>query len=110
MPVRLRTDLARGVKSEPFAFKSKSAAYTMEETDEVLLVSGATTITLPAINADHRESYLIINTNSSDAVTVATPGSETINGAATISVAANYGWAELLPEASNWYALTRAST
>ena len=110
MPHRLRTDVTRGVKSEPFAFLTKTSAYTMTVDDGVLLVSGATTITTPAINADLRELYIVLNTNSSDSVTMATPGSETINGAATLVIGPNHGWAILLPEASNWYALVKAST
>jgi hypothetical protein len=57
MPVSVRPEIALGAKSFPFAFLTKTSAYTMTVDDGVLLVSGTTTITLPAINADLRESY-----------------------------------------------------
>jgi hypothetical protein len=107
MPVRLREDASHGVKSFPFAFLAKSAAYALGANDQVILASGTTTLTLPAINADLRECYIVLNTDT-NTITIATPGSETINGAATLALASQWDWAMLLPETSNWYALTKA--
>jgi hypothetical protein len=110
MPVRIREDVALGVKSFPFAFLAKTTAYTATVDDGVLLVSGTTTITLPAINADLRESYIVINTDAALTVTIATPGAETINGGATLTLTSQYDWAILLPDVENgaWYALAKA--
>ena len=77
--------------------KTKSAAYTMDPVlDRIILVDasgGAVTITLPdAPDADYTEYVIVaIDTDSgANAVTVATAGSSTINGASTVATSTQY--------------------
>lgn len=85
---------------------TKTANYTVIETDEYILVdatAGAVTITLPAITTLPQSVKTIKKTDSSaNAVTVATTGGDTIDGAATLTIANQYDAAKLLPNGTEW--------
>jgi hypothetical protein len=76
------------------AIVSKSADYTLTADDgtvEVDASGAARTMTLPAVSAAAGRIYVIKKTDSSgNAVTVDPNASETIDGAATVSLASQY--------------------
>lgn len=88
---------------------SKAAAYTASHNDLVLVdASGAgVTITLPTVSALMKGMQVGIKKTDSSAnvVTVATPGSETIDGANTLSLTTQYESYILISDGSNWHIL-----
>lgn len=89
--------------------RSVSAATTVNEDDYIIGVdttSAAVTVTIPtALMEDGR--VLIINDEGGNAgtnnITVATGGSEKVDGAATGSITTDYGTLALYSDGSNWY-------
>jgi len=72
----------------------KSSAYTLTSADSVILVSGTTTITVPAStdvsSSAFVKTYIIIKTDASTTLTIARSGSDTFNGATSISMTKQY--------------------
>ena len=72
----------------------KSSAYTLTSADSVILVSGTTTITVPAStdvsSSTFTKTYTIIKTDASTTLTIARSGSDTFNGATSISMTKQY--------------------
>jgi hypothetical protein len=107
---KLRSGMAGGIKFGPPQLTSVSATYTVLTDDEMLLCdasSGAFTVTLPAPTEDVPPFYLIKRTNASGNVTIATNGSETIDGAATYVLSSQYDAVILTTDGSNWYVFGR---
>jgi hypothetical protein len=90
-----KRDILRGISSNYIAIDA-----------DALLVdasSGAITITLPEVTLAAR--ILVKKTDSSvNAVTVATPGSETIDGSASLSISSQNEAYSLISDGENWYA------
>ena len=87
-----------------------SAAYTAKLSDSVILVDtsgGAITITLPIVLGTKQKTYTIKkSTNSANNITVATPGSETIDGSATSTVSGtSYESKKYISDGSNWWTI-----
>lgn len=70
---------------------------------EVVLAGNAAgvDVTLPAPTADAKVT--VVNTGAAGTVTVDTPGAETINGAATASLTAQYSVVRLVSDGTNWF-------
>lgn len=88
---------------------SKSANYTATLNDYIIGVDtsgGAVTITIPSAAAVAGKLY-IINDEGADAgthnITVATEGSETIDGSASGSIATNNGTLRIYSDGTNWF-------
>lgn len=87
----------------------RTAAYTADATDFLVLCNasgGAFTVTLPAAAAAAGRIYTIKKIDSSaNAVTVDGAGAETIDGAATRNLAAQYDALLIQSDGSNWHRL-----
>lgn len=78
----------------------KSAAYTLTPQDSLILVSGTTTITIPAStdvsSSAFFKEYTIIKTDAAGTnVTIARTGSDTFNGATSITLTKQYEGAKI---------------
>jgi hypothetical protein len=83
--------------------QSKSSAYTALMTDDVILVSGVTTITLPTAVGCSGKTFAIKNINTTTStVTVDTNASETIDGALTWTSQMPNESITIISNGSNW--------
>lgn len=88
---------------------SKSAAYTTKETDVIIGVdttSAAVTVTLATETVTKGRVVIVADEGGNagtNAITIATEGSETIDGSATASISTNYGAVRLYSDGSNWF-------
>ncbi len=82
---------------------SKSSTYTATAADYILLVSGATTINLPAAASSSGQVYIIKKTDASNSVTIDGNASETIDGATTKTISTQYQTLEIACNGSAWY-------
>lgn len=96
-------------KAVNFSYTSVSANTTLDTTHHVVSVDasgGARTITLPtAVGINGREYTIRKLDSSGNAVTIDGDGAETINGAATKVLAAQYDVATIMSNGSNWVVL-----
>lgn len=91
-----------------FNQRSVSADYTTS--GEVVIgvdtSGGAVTITLASSDADAGKIVIIKDeggASGTDAITIATEGSETIDGSASTSISTNYGVVRLYSDGTNWF-------
>ncbi|MCM8797615.1 MAG: hypothetical protein NC923_07080, partial [Candidatus Omnitrophica bacterium] len=88
------------------ALSTKTTNYTLTATDSTILGnanSGAITLTLPTTSGITGRIYTIKKIDSStNAVTVDGYGSETIDGAATYSLSAQYKYVTIQSDGTNW--------
>lgn len=88
---------------------SKTGAYTATDSDDVILCSasgGAFTITLPtAVGISGRVYHIKKTDSSTNAVTIAGNGSETIDGATTQTLTIQYESMSVVSDGSNWSVL-----
>jgi hypothetical protein len=93
-------------KSMRHAYTSVSSNTTLDATHEIVSVDasgGARTITLPTAVGINGRCYTIRKLDSSgNAVTINGDGAETINGSATKVLAAQYDFAEVCSNGTNW--------
>ncbi len=85
-----------------------NATYTAKAGDRVIGVnrSGAVTITLPSAQVRQGRVYTVKDESGAAAannITVATEGSETIDGSATDTLSENYGSKTYYSDGSNWF-------
>ena len=92
-----------------FSQVSKDSNYTASASDFIIGVdtsSSAVTITLPSSAVSAGKIY-IINDEGGNAgtnnITVATEGSETIDGSASATISSNNGTLRLYSDGSNWF-------
>jgi hypothetical protein len=89
-----------------FASTAVSSAYTVTPLDEVIeanATSAPFTVTLPTAVGRSRRVVVIKTDSGGNAVTVATTGGQTINGASTKSLASQWSAIEVTPSAAgNW--------
>lgn len=94
-----------------FARKTVTGAYTLTVQDYILLCNatgGTYTITLPAASGLDGLIFFIKKTDSSgNAVTVDGNGSETIDGATTKTLSAQYATLQVVCDGSNWHILSQ---
>lgn len=97
------TGTANGVK---VAYTLKSSAYTATATDEVIAcdaTSAAFTITLPTSVGISGTRYTVKKIDASvNAVTIDGNGTETIDGAATVALSAQYSHRTIVSNGANW--------
>lgn len=90
--------------------KAVTAAYTASPVDDLILAdatSGAITVTLEtAVGCDGRRHLIKKSDASGNAITVACTGSETIDGAATATLAAQYDTLAVISNGTNWLAFS----
>lgn len=73
--------------------------------------SGNQSYTLPAANAAIYKRYLLVKTDSgTNTASLASAGSDLIDGAATVSVTAQYEALTVLSDGSSWHVVSRAQT
>ncbi len=88
------------------AITSVSADHAATLDDHTVIVTGATTITLPLAGAAPGQELEIINNDSTLATTVARAGSNTIEGATIKTLSARYSKVKLRSDGvSTWYVL-----
>lgn len=89
------------------ALSSKTTTYSITTTDSILLCSasgGAFTVTLPTAASVSGRSYSIKKTDStSNAVTIATTLSQTIDGQTTQLLGVQYQSITVVSDGSNWF-------
>ncbi len=90
---------------------SKTAAYTATTSDELIAANatgGAFTITLPTAIGNKDKVFTIKKTDSSgNGVTIGTTSSQTIDGATTISLSAQYYSHTVVSDGANWQAVSK---
>lgn len=100
----------RGIMTGEMEFRKRdfvrsiSSNYIAVDADALLIdaSSGAITITLPEVTLTAR--IIVKKTDSSvNAITIATPGSETIDGSATLTLANKNEAYSLISDGINWY-------
>ncbi|MFJ9114477.1 hypothetical protein ACIRJO_02895 [Streptomyces sp. NPDC102394] len=99
-------DLVDGQRSFPGI--AVSADYTVSAFDEVVTVDASAapcTVTLPTAVGRNKRVVVAKSDGSGNVVTVAAAGGQTINGAATTTLATPWAAAECLPAAGNWIAI-----
>ena len=88
------------------AITAKTSAYTALVSDEIITgdaTSAAFTITLPTAVGKTGQTYTIKRVNSgANAVTVGTTSSQTIDGAATYALSAQYKYVKVVSDGSHW--------
>ena len=88
-----------------------TASANVNPLDDLILVdatSGAVTMTLEtAVGCDGRRHIIKKSDSSGNAVTVACTGSQTIDGAATVSLAAQYETLFVMSNGTNWEAVSQ---
>jgi hypothetical protein len=84
--------------------RSISSNYTAVDADALLVdaTAGAISITLPEVSLAARIIVKKID-SSVNVVTVATPGSETIDGAASLAISSENESYSLISDGTNWY-------
>ena len=86
------------------AVRTITESYTVSDVDELILAdatSGAITVTLPKA-VDGRTIYTKKIDNSNN-VTIATTGSETIDGQAQQTISTQWDTVEVISDGSNWF-------
>lgn len=94
---------------QPHAIAAKTAAYTATSADEILTgdaTGGAFSITLPTAVGISGRTYTIKRLNSgANAVTVATTGGQTIDGASTVTLTTQWQTLRVVSDGANWLAI-----
>jgi hypothetical protein len=99
-------DIADGQKSYPArAVSGDTTATAFDELITVDATGAGRTVTLPTATGRCRRLVVIKVDSSGNTVTLDGAGSETINGATTKVLSAQWAAAELLPVGGNWVAL-----
>lgn len=92
--------------SQLYAVNTVTAAYTVTLADEYLrcdATGGAFTVTLPAASSCPGQLFIIKRINSGvNAVTVSRAGTDTIEGATTVSLASQWAKYQLLSLGTAW--------
>lgn len=87
---------------------AKSTAYTATESDFVILCDasgGAFDVTLPAAATSSGYIYVIKNVGASGTVTINGNASETIDGAGTVALAAQYDFRMIICDGTAWHVI-----
>ena len=94
--------------------KTKIAAYSITTADSTILAdatSAAFQVTLPtAVGVYTNIIFTIKRTNATNNVTVGTTSSQTIDGAATKTLGAQYAWITVQSNGANWFIIGQGGT
>ena len=89
------------------AYVTKTGAYTATNDDYVIdCTSGTFTVTLPA-SSGRTGRILIIKNSGAGTITVDGNGAETIDGAATYSLAVQYATIQIISDGTNWKIISK---
>jgi hypothetical protein len=89
------------------AYVAKTGAYTATNDDYVIdCTSGTFTVTLPA-SSGRTGRILIIKNSGAGTITVDGNASETIDGAATVTMAVQYGTIQIMSDGTNWKTIAK---
>jgi len=103
----VETAINQAAQGRLFPVTRVDSAYTLSVDDSTVLVDasgGAVTVTLKsALDCEQKRITIKKIDSSGNAVTVDADGSETIDGAATKSLAAQYNYIELVAEGGAWW-------
>ncbi|MDI6788881.1 MAG: hypothetical protein QME51_10960, partial [Planctomycetota bacterium] len=86
-------------------YASKSASYTLVATDYCIDfsgLSGGVTASLPTAAGITGTVYVIKNSDAAQTVTIDGNGAETIDGAATVALSAQYQFRMIISDGTNW--------
>ena len=107
----VETAINQAAQGRLFPITRVTASYTMSVDDSVVLVDasgGARTVTLkPARECEQKRITIKKIDSSGNAVTIDADGSETIDGAATKSLASQYNYIELVAEGGAWWIVSQ---
>lgn len=84
------------------AYSTKSSAYTLTASDDIVAVTGNTTISLPTAVGITGRKYTIKNMDAALTVTISPNGIETIDGAATKLLTLQYQHITVVSDGANW--------
>lgn len=84
------------------AFSNQSSNYTLTLTDDVVAVTGPTTINLPTAIGITGRRYTIKNVDATQTTIVDAFGSETIDGLLTKSLLTQYKYITVVSDGANW--------
>ncbi len=84
------------------SFSSKNANYTLTASDDIVAVTGITTITLPAAVGISGRKYTIKNMDGAATVSVIAMGAETIDGTPTRLLTLQYQYITVISNGANW--------
>lgn len=93
------------VENENFV-ETITAAKTTDGSEDIVLVDasgGAVTVTLGTPDFEGESVFIKKTDSSANAVTVATEGSETIDGASTQSLASQYDKIKVVSDGTDWF-------
>ena len=88
---------------------SSTTAYTLADDEPAAAVDSngaAATITIPTAQNNAGQMVYVLDSGgnaSTNAITVDTEGSETIDGGGTVSIGTNYGQLTFMSDGSNWF-------
>ncbi len=92
--------------------KAVTAAYSAEITDAVILcdaTGGAFNVSLPLVAAAKWVELTVKRLNGGgNAVTLITPGAETIDGGNTLALGAQYDAVTVKSDGTNWHVISRS--
>ena len=103
-----------GIQIGPPQLVSKSAAYTIDIADQLILCDGSSggfTVTLPSVTEKVQDLYVIKATSVAGGhIVVDGNGSETLDGALTKTLSTQYAAIVLAPDGSNWHIISQLGT
>ena len=85
------------------AVVTKTANYAAGLTDSTILASGAITVTLPSTGSVAAGRIYTVKQTAAASATVATTSSQTIDGATTCTLPAQYKYVTVQSDGSNWF-------
>lgn len=93
--------LNRLARSPRFSMRYVTAATTALDTDEWIMATGALTVTLP--NLIEGKRFVVKRLGAAGTTTIATTGGQTIDGAATKTLVAQYACLTVVGGTSEWH-------
>ena len=96
-----------GVHTPPFAIEA-GATRTLAITDEIVCCSATCTVTVPAYTNFPRGKRFVIKNTGTGVITIARSGSDTFDGATSLSIATQYNWFEIIcTGTATWYIVSK---
>jgi hypothetical protein len=106
MMLALQMEINRGADGYLFPFLAVTSTYTLSLNDALVFAdatSGSFSITLKPARECEQKRVTIKKTTAANTVTIDPNGSETIDGAATYALSAQYASVELVSYNGNWW-------